>query len=86
MSTALPLEQTTEPRPKPWLLHVLDVNAMNFCEYASCPVTRWPERLPRAETGGDDSGLLIAVPNTLASEAVRDAYPTPLSMFPFGDS
>jgi len=57
MSTRPPLEPSTEPHPQPWILHVLDINTMNFCSFAQCPVS--------------DAELLIAVPNTLASEAVR---------------
>ncbi|KAB5540224.1 WD40-repeat-containing domain protein [Coniochaeta sp. 2T2.1] len=60
MSTVLPLDASPEERPEPWLLHVLEVNTMNFCTFASCtPVTSSP-----------GEALLIAVPNTLASEAI----------------
>ncbi|KAB5576249.1 WD40-repeat-containing domain protein [Coniochaeta sp. 2T2.1] len=60
MSTVLPLDPSPEERPEPWLLHLLEVNTMNFCTFASCtPVTSSP-----------DESLLVAVPNTLASEAI----------------
>lgn len=62
MSTVLPLDPSPEERPQPWLLHLLEVNTMNFCTFSSCSPAQ-------ASTAGA-SELLIAVPNTLASEAV----------------
>ncbi|KAK3318215.1 WD40-repeat-containing domain protein [Apodospora peruviana] len=56
MSTVLPLDPSTEPRPQPWILHMLEVNTMNFCSFAHCAISR--------------DEILIAVPNTLASEAI----------------
>ncbi|KAG5915034.1 hypothetical protein E4U42_000175 [Claviceps africana] len=73
MSTALPLDGSAEERPQPWILHVVEVNTMNFCSFAACA----------ADEGGSDTRLLgssaeilVAVPNTLASEAV-DIYSLP---------
>ncbi|KAG6016698.1 hypothetical protein E4U41_004383 [Claviceps citrina] len=75
MSTALPLDggPAGGERPRPWILHLLEVNTMNFCSFAACP----------AEGGSSytrflasSSEILIAVPNTLASEAV-DIYSLP---------
>ncbi|KXJ89162.1 WD40-repeat-containing domain protein [Microdochium bolleyi] len=63
LSVALPLDKGVSPRPEPWVLHILNVNTMNFCAFASCP----------AEADGE---LLVAVPNTLASESV-DIYHLP---------
>jgi ASTRA-associated protein 1 len=60
LSTALPLDETTSDRAQPWMLHVLEVNTMNFCSFASCA------SMPDGALGG----LLVAVPNTLASESV----------------
>lgn len=68
MSTILPLDPAPEPRMKPWMLHMLEVNTMNFCSFASSPGSAFG---PAA-----DSNLLVAVPNTLASEAV-DVYSLP---------
>jgi ASTRA-associated protein 1 len=67
LSIALPLEDVAEPRPQPWLVHLLEVNTMNFCSFAAC-VSR-----PIPEAAAEE--LLIAVPNTLASEAVRLPLP-----------
>ena len=64
LSTALPLDHAVvsdSERPKPRVLHILEVNTMNFCSFASCP----------AKPGAvSDDELLIAVPNTLSSESV----------------
>ena len=61
LSTALPLDQSESERPQPWILHILEVNTMNFCSFASSPA--------RSGAVSDDE-LLIAVPNTLSSESV----------------
>lgn len=58
MSKALPLNMSPEERCQPWMLHMLEINALNFCTFASCAPTAVP------------SDLLIAVPNTLNSEAI----------------
>lgn len=74
MSTCLPLDPGVGTRTKPWMLHMLEVNTMNFCAFASSPAYS-----PSSAAGhSDDSeaSLLIAVPNTLASEAV-DIYSLP---------
>jgi len=64
MSVVLPVDTTPEPRKQPWLLHVLQVNTMNFCSFAQCPVKN-----PTSEDSSSDE-LLIAVPNTMSSETV----------------
>lgn len=60
MSTALPLDESAPERTRPWILHILEVNTMNFCSFASCAI--------RSDNSLDE--LLIAVPNTLETEAV----------------
>ncbi|KAI1413832.1 WD40 repeat-like protein [Hypoxylon sp. FL1857] len=60
MSTALPLDESAAERPQPWILHILEVNTLNFCSFASCT--------PGTDTSHDE--LLIAVPNTLETEDV----------------
>jgi hypothetical protein len=69
MSTILPIDEVPagqEERKKPWILHILEVNTMNFCSFASYVVP--------SENGSDwdeaKDELLIAVPNTLTSESV----------------
>ncbi|PKK51663.1 hypothetical protein CI102_2551 [Trichoderma harzianum] len=73
LSVSLPLEDTPTPRPQPWVLHLLEVNTMNFCSFAAC--------LSDAEQGSLEAAsptaeVIIAVPNTLASEAI-DIYTLP---------
>ncbi|EFW99239.1 WD repeat protein [Grosmannia clavigera kw1407] len=75
LSTALPLEDGTDSgsqqqqRPVPWMVHVLEVNTMNFCAFA------WTVS---AETQGETTiQRFVAVPNTLALEAV-DIFQLPL--------
>ena len=38
LSTVLPAEPTKDERPKPWLLHTLPVNTLNFCAFSVCNV------------------------------------------------
>ncbi|KAL7629761.1 Astra associated protein 1 Asa1 [Parahypoxylon ruwenzoriense] len=61
MSIALPLDESAPDRLQPWILHILEVNTMNFCSFASCTAS------PDADTHDE---LFIAVPNTLETEAV----------------
>ncbi|KAI1765393.1 WD40 repeat-like protein [Hypoxylon sp. FL1150] len=60
MSAALPLDESAPDRPQPWVLHILEVNTMNFCSFASCA----------PELDGSPEEIFIAVPNTLETEAV----------------
>ncbi|KAI3320153.1 WD40 repeat-like protein [Xylariaceae sp. AK1471] len=69
LSTALPLDESAPERPQPWILHILEINTMNFCSFASCASRQDTDRNICDE-------LLVAVPNTLATEAV-DIYHLP---------
>jgi hypothetical protein len=66
MSTVLPVDTPPEPRKQPWLLHILEVNTMNFCSFAQTD-------LPSNDESSEE--LLIAVPNTMSSETVRTLKP-----------
>ncbi|KAH6889189.1 WD40-repeat-containing domain protein [Thelonectria olida] len=68
LSKVLPVEHVPEPRAQPWILHLLEVNTMNFCAFSACSSS--PEVMDNA------SKILIAVPNTLQSEAI-DIYSLP---------
>ncbi|KAE9371401.1 WD domain-containing protein [Stipitochalara longipes BDJ] len=69
MSTVLPVDTPPEPRKQPWLLHILEVNTMNFCSFAQADL----------RTNSEDSEeLLLAVPNTMSSETV-DIFHLPSS-------
>ncbi|KAL2682951.1 hypothetical protein Neosp_007412 [[Neocosmospora] mangrovei] len=71
LSKALPVEDVAEPRAQPWMLHLLEVNTLNFCAFAATSTT----------FGSFDaaSEIFIAVPNTLASDAI-DIYTLPSQM------
>ncbi|KAH6631465.1 WD40-repeat-containing domain protein [Chaetomium tenue] len=62
LSKKLPLDPTSETRPQPWILYMLEVNTMNFCSFSHCPVS--------PGSGAASPEILVAVPNTLASEAI----------------
>ena len=67
LSTTLPVETVLTPRPQPWIIHLLEVNTLNFCSFAMCT-----NELGHADNASE---ILLAVPNTLASEAVRFILP-----------
>jgi len=54
LSTTLPIDDAISDRKKPWLLHSLPVNALNFCSFATC-------RVPASKDNPSDS-ILVAVP------------------------
>lgn len=65
LERALPAEGAKDDQPKPWLLHSMDMSALNFCTFAMCPEPQ--------QTGEDDqerNGILIASPNGLDSGGV----------------
>lgn len=74
LSVSLPLEDVSMPRPQPWIVHLLEVNTMNFCSFAACPGSSSSsssvDKSNPASEIKSASELFIAVPNTLASEAV----------------
>jgi WD40 repeat protein len=72
LSTALPLEDVAVPRPQPWVVYLLPVNTMNFCSFSACPGTPTGS----LATLDEAAEVLLAVPNTLASEAI-DIYSLP---------
>ncbi|EEU38964.1 uncharacterized protein NECHADRAFT_43580 [Fusarium vanettenii 77-13-4] len=71
LSKALPVEDVAEPRAQPWMLHLLEVNTLNFCAFAATSTA--PGSFDAA------SEIFIAVPNTLASDAI-DIYTLPSQM------
>lgn len=60
MSKVLPVDTVSEERRKPWVLHMLDVNTMNFCAFAKCSLNTEVVSLgleeERDEEEGKDSG------------------------------
>jgi hypothetical protein len=62
LSTILPADDQTTPRPKPWLLYTLPVNTLNFCGFSMCH-----EQMGRATDeprSGTDDAILIATVST----------------------
>lgn len=71
LSTVLPAEQAAESRPKPWLLHTLPVNTLNFCAFSMCYEEnavgeRSSERVLNELKASEQyyDAILIAVPST----------------------
>lgn len=62
LAKTLPVDPAAEDRPKPWLLYMLEISTMNFCTFSLCEMSSDPL--------SEDREALIAVPNTLSSEAV----------------
>ncbi|KAF2188101.1 WD40 repeat-like protein [Zopfia rhizophila CBS 207.26] len=71
LSTVLPADGSTAHRPKPWLLHSLPVNTLNFSPFSMCH-ERPAVNIPGGESIGLDQGhasstglsdsILVAVP------------------------
>lgn len=70
LSTILPAEDATTPRPKPWLLYTLPVNTLNFCAFSMCHenvFSTGPYEHPGSEdpsTIASKDAVLIATPAT----------------------
>lgn len=65
LSTTLPIEDSATERKQPWLLHSLDVNALNFCSFAICNIG--PDSASPSGAGGffkvlQGQAFLTAVP------------------------
>ncbi|KAI1172672.1 WD repeat-containing protein [Nemania sp. FL0916] len=63
LSTDLPLDNSVPERPQPWILHILEINTMNFCAFARCSPR------PDIDPAVSDE-LFVAAPNALTMEAV----------------
>lgn len=72
MDCTLPVVDAEAHRIQPWLLHVLDVNALNFCAFAVCDDEDGAsEPAGGAGVGGDGvRAVLVAVPNAVDSGGV----------------
>ncbi|KAI6325470.1 ASTRA complex subunit [Pyricularia oryzae] len=62
LAKTLPVDPAAEDRPKPWLLYMLEISTMNFCTFSLCEMS--------SDHLSEDREALIAVPNTLSSEAI----------------
>ncbi|PGH19554.1 hypothetical protein AJ80_03890 [Polytolypa hystricis UAMH7299] len=83
LSKELPVDEIQDSqRNEPWLLHSLMVNALNFCAFALCRLTRATQRpgtqaeVPQTENASDGqqhighSQVLLGVPNALNSGGI----------------
>lgn len=73
MDKSLPIDDATTERRQPWLLHMLTVNALNFCSFTLCldeAVEPLTEVVP-IQSKPAYPPILIAVPNTVDSNGVR---------------
>ena len=63
-SRILPIDDATTERRQPWLLHSLDVNALNFCSFAMChmPPPSQTKNNSASTTEPEQSPILVAVP------------------------
>ncbi|KAL9105904.1 MAG: hypothetical protein Q9187_008643 [Circinaria calcarea] len=70
----LPIDDSHSKRAQPWILHILPVNAMNFCSFAICKdQTRKPSAAKELMKPNEDlrhQPVLIAIPNTLDSDGI----------------
>lgn len=65
LSSLLPTEGPITHHPKPWLLHMLPVNTLNFCAFSLLPdpaVSSGASALDSASHYGLHESLLVAVP------------------------
>lgn len=78
-STTLPINDSAVERKKPWLMHSLPVNALNFCSFAMCQDLQSSQSQPKSD-------ILVAVPGiqdgqvniiSLPSESRFATLPTP---------
>lgn len=61
MSKVLPADDLTAVRPKPWLLHTLPANTLNFCAFSMCLEPQTPGHGANQAAGSIDP-ILVAVP------------------------
>ncbi len=79
MSKTLPAEEQQEAGsrshwPCPWLLHVLEINTLNFCAFSMCAAQLSP--LNSRERWEGASPIYLAVPNALNSGSVSAPGPS----------
>ncbi|KAI9879123.1 MAG: ASTRA complex subunit [Pleopsidium flavum] len=72
MDEILPVDDPAMQRKQPWLLHVLSVNALNFCSFAICYDQEAASAVKdQSATSGDvPRPVLVAVPNAIDSGGI----------------
>jgi hypothetical protein len=85
LSTTLPKDAKEDDNPKPWLLHALPVNTLNFCSFSMCyqhprqkvvqtMIERMEDGFSKSSVPASDS-ILVAVPAT--DDKMIDVYRFP---------
>ena len=75
MNKTLPIDDAVTERKKPWLLHTLLVNAVNFCSFTSLPIpSNENATLDSNRAGADD--LLIATPGVQDGTVTLTSFPS----------
>ncbi|KAF1846632.1 WD40 repeat-like protein [Cucurbitaria berberidis CBS 394.84] len=83
LSTILPTEQATEQRPKPWLLHTLPVNTLNFCAFSMCyEHRRNRQQLDKANLTDGCAPLNLSNESILTAVPARDDKKIEVYRFP----
>ncbi|KAI4205757.1 MAG: hypothetical protein LQ350_000254 [Teloschistes chrysophthalmus] len=75
----LPVNKPPITTPHPWLLHMLTVNTLNFCQFAMCLDDMPQPSTPHAaiKASKHPPPILVAVPNTMDSGGKIDIYQLP---------
>jgi hypothetical protein len=75
MDTALPLGELETPRRQPWLLHMLAVNALNFCSFALCEDVIPDLARERSRASSEEpQTILVAIPSAMDSDGVSRRF------------
>lgn len=61
LSRVLPADDLAAIRPKPWLLHTLPANTLNFCAFSMCLEPPTPGH-GASQAAGSADPILVAVP------------------------
>jgi hypothetical protein len=75
MDTLLPVEDLEVHRRQPWLLHMLAVNALNFCSFACCE-DEAPDIAQNQSRASSEElrAILVAVPSAMDSDGVSRRF------------
>jgi hypothetical protein len=83
LSKVLPAETTSADHPKPWLLHILPVNTLNFCAFSMC--YEYVQKQAQADSDADkdpQSALRQSQTSILVAVPARDDKKAEVYQFP----
>ncbi|PSN61882.1 WD40 repeat-like protein [Corynespora cassiicola Philippines] len=82
-STVLPADGASLHRPKPWLLHTLPVNTLNFCAFSMCPEQyAFDQRRRPGPTPDRDAALARVSDSIIVAVPARDDKKIEVYQFP----